>query len=401
MVNKEIIEFCNKILYSLQRLGTRRFIFLFLINAFSFHSKCQSSGIDIYSYYGSVESYMNVERLWDIEIRKEITDQRYYFMITKLYDEELKLLYRSVTRTFQIQQPIFSFPVNVTRVSPYESTWEDAVYYRKMQKSGYLLIPGRYYVEYTLVVTTNGCNWSGEVVFRKRIPLKIDFFNLVELVYPNDKDTLYTRLPMFSWLPVIQYSEDVQYVCKIIESAANGYADIYLTIPYAEFKIQNQTNILYPSTARLLEEGKTYWWTVEAINERGKVLARAKPYSFYVASTLDKQKDEIPLNPLFSYIVLNEEAEKNHYFISTDTLYLAYYCRGNVNDKKISYELVNLITNMIEKMGYGQNLVQLNNGMNLFRIFIKNLKEGSYRMKITDPYDGYQYEIKFTRQKKS
>ncbi|HPQ09160.1 MAG TPA: hypothetical protein PK995_08025 [Bacteroidia bacterium] len=333
---------------------------------------------DIIKNYGEVETYFPVERLWDIDIYSQITDGSYYFATLKLMDKAGDVKYKSKTQTFQINENYFSVYRRNKDVSPFESEWIDNYFYTKVKSSGGFLLPGTYKVEYTLLKTTAGCNWAGEVLIKRIFELTIEYFNNIELVYPANGDTLNNLFPNFLWLPLAPYRDGIKYTIRVVESTQSPEQDLYLNMEYLMVKNLSTTNLIYPSSARKLDYDKRYVWQVVATNENSEILAVSSPNVFYIKG--NNKSKVIELHPSFSYIELNENVKDQWFELNSDTLFIAIRHFGNVEKPVI--KVVNLETKKEIKVSKIADRIQLKNGLNLFVLNLSELSDGVYDFKI-------------------
>lgn len=360
----------------------------------------QTTGVELSKNYANTESYFSIENLWDIELISSNSGNGYYFITLKLMNENYQLLYKSKTQSFQIKNNPFSLLANIGVISPLQSEWIDANYYNSIKKSGGMLLPGKYYVEYTLLSTVAGCNWAGEVLFKKVFPLSIEYFNQIELVFPPNEDTLYTTFPNFMWLPLAPYQAGIRYHIKVAEvTTEKPEQSIFLNIPYLNISSYSDHQLLYPASARKLEKNKKYVWMVDALNEKNEILATSRPFSFYIKDT--PAKDTLHLHPSFSYLEITDNIQDRWIDISNDTLFIAYRHKGK-NQDVLTIQFKKLNPPETSKVKNIQHGIRLNNGTNLYTLLLSDIQEGIYEVKIFNSYDQitYKFYLKKTTSKK-
>lgn len=340
--------------------------------------------IDIIPNYGSPETYFKIDNLWNINLSKQFTDNNYYFLSLRLYNDNHQLLAKSKTKSFQISTPLFNILTNLNVTGTFETEWTDPGFFRIIQKTGGFLPAGNYFIEYTLLATTPGCNWAGEVLLKKNFPLQIESFHQIELLYPPNNDTIHTSFPVLMWLPIAPFSDDIHYTLKLAECTQNPMQDIFLNQPYLEIQNLKTNQIIYPASARKLEQGKKYVWQVIAMNSQQQIMATSTPFVFF--TNKPKKKQTITLNPLFSYIELNDDLNNQWFFVSSDTLFLSLYEPNNpeASHSQLAIELSPLQPDQKNEIVSPPILPTRNikNGMNFFYITLQNIKNGQYLMSI-------------------
>ncbi len=368
--------------------------YILISNAF-----CQNI-IDLQKYYSDVEEYFRPENLWNVEIQKPNIDNHFYFLTLKLYSENNILLYKSKTQTFQITQNPYILQTHFSNIFPFESEWIDDNYYRQIQSSGGMLLPGNYIIEYILLSTVAGCNWAGEIILKKNFKLSIQYFNQIDLLYPPDGDTILTSFPNFVWLPITPYNKNIQYDIKVVEVNSNPDQDIFLNLPFLEVKKLYTHQITYPASARKLENNKKYVWVVTALNSDNKIMAISRPFVFYVKG--NSKNDTIKLNKNFSYIQLTNNIQNQWFEILSDTLFITIDYKGNDEGQNMSIYLKpkkkKKTRNEYIIIKPGSSL-RLKNGWNLYEIPISQLEEDEYQVEIKNPYDNTTYLFYMTRKK--
>jgi hypothetical protein len=93
-----------------------------------------------------------------------------------------------------------------------------------------------------------------------------------QLLYPPDGDSLDTEYPVFQWTPVRESSRcTFYYILRIAEVLAGQVPAEALESNYPHFESFDlyDANLPYPEDALPLEEGKTYAWQVQVLDDKG------------------------------------------------------------------------------------------------------------------------------------
>ncbi len=92
------------------------------------------------------------------------------------------------------------------------------------------------------------------------------------LFFPSDGDTITTQYPTFSWTPVqVPPEYQLRYVMRIAEvlSGQTAHQALVANVVQYENENLNLTTIQYPLDALALEDGKTYAWQVQGVDQNG------------------------------------------------------------------------------------------------------------------------------------
>lgn len=360
----------------------KKYILIFIILFKIILLKAQN--IDIFSNYSLKETYFPYYNLWDIEIKKQIPAEHYYFVLMELLDEQNNILMISRTQAFALSN--LSSPYNIlynkNLTGNFEYEWKDENFYRTVQKTGGFLPEGNYEIKYSLFSTTQGCNWAGEMLFSKIFYLNIYTFNLLDLISPFNKDTIIGKYPTFVWLPLSPEieNENITYTIKVVQVNENSTPEesINTNLPFYEEKNLITTSKIYPLSARTLEPAKKYAWMVTAyLNE--KTVAFSPVYSFYVANEQKQEKKNI-LSPF--YIELKPQTPPQYINVKNESLYISYYLNEN-NQGNLKYSIKNNETGKVFLNGKISPLI-VGQGENLYLIDISRLPDNKeYQLTIT------------------
>lgn len=356
--------------------------------------------IDIVPQYGLINDYFMTEELWNVDIVTQQPPLGFYYVTITLENSNHQTLLKSKTKAFQFNgTKIFNILMNSTMTGVFENEWVDVEYYRNVIKNGKFLLPGTYKVVYTVLSTTEGCNWVGKVLMKKEITLKINYFNRIELLYPLHQDTIHTRFPTFMWLPIAPYDNTLTYSIKVVENKGDPNQDIFLYLPYLESHRLSASSFVYPSYARQLEKGKRYAWQVVAYNDKQEPVAYSEVFQFYVQPNVTR--DTLRLSSYFSYIDLQPELEGTYIVVTSDTLFISIsnplQKETSVQIKRIAQQQDNQFINVHPKLVWQQE-GQNNASRYLYYLDISDVKPGIYEL----TYDAPQKPIKiwFILQKK-
>ena len=358
----------------------QKFNYIFLI-LFSLQS-IRAQIIDIVPQYGLVNDYFLTEELWNVDIVTQQPPLGFYYVTISLENSNHQILFKSKTKAFQFNgTSTFNILMNTAITGVFESEWIDAEYYRNITKNGKFLLPGTYKVIYTILATTEGCNWVGKVLLKKEVTLRINYFNRIELIYPPHQDTIHTRFPTFIWLPIAPYDNTLTYSIKVVENKGDPNQDIFLYLPYLESHRLSTSQFVYPSYARQLERGKRYAWQVIAYNDKQEPVAYSEVFQFFVKP--NATKDTLRLLPYFSYIDLQPELEDAYVVITSDTLFISISNplpkETNVQLKLISKQQDKQFVNVRPKLVWQQK-DQNNVSRYLYYLNISDVKPGIYEL---------------------
>ncbi len=126
--------------------------------------------------------------------------------------------------------------------------------------------------DYTLSVRVESAA-SGRLLAESTALLTISYPDPPMVLFPACGDELITAFPVFQWTPVqvpVQYP--VHYVFRIVEVLEGQIPETALNsnvVWYEDLDIRD-TNYAYPISAQPLEEGKTYAWQVQVLDEAGQ-----------------------------------------------------------------------------------------------------------------------------------
>lgn len=142
----------------------------------------------------------------------------------------------------------------------------------------------------------------------------------INLVDPEDKATLYDRYPVFSWITSYPFASVLTYRIRVAEqkpgqNPANAIARN--NAMWQDNRIA-ATTAIYPLTAKPLEYGQPYVWTVDAYY-KGLLLGGAETWRFILAE--DSIYMAIPKE--VSYLDIKEETGNSRYY-AIGTLKLKY-----------------------------------------------------------------------------
>lgn len=120
-----------------------------------------------------------------------------------------------------------------------------------------------------------------------------------QLIYPDNEMELTTEYPTFQWIPSdIPADYTLSYSMKIVE-VLEGQAllrALEANIPLFEQDGISGSNLSYPIEARAFEEGKTYAWRVQALDQYGLIPTSNQGYSeiftFSVPADTSSEDDE-------------------------------------------------------------------------------------------------------------
>ena len=106
------------------------------------------------------------------------------------------------------------------------------------------------------------------------------------LIEPFDREQTCEKRPNFTWQPSLPVIPGAQYRLTLVEKKPNQASQEALVYNVPVFNQSNVTTplLIYPATARALEEGKMYTWQVTVYKE-GIVLNRSEIWDFTVKCT--------------------------------------------------------------------------------------------------------------------
>ncbi len=194
------------------------------------------------------------------------------------------------------------------------------------QRESALLVPGKYVVCYSILVTDSKQGKPGaEDCIRFIVePVSPPVLNL-----PADKSSLETPLPQFTWIPPapVNLFSDLNYDITLVATIANQSAEeaVQQNMPVFHTSGLRQPMVNYPAGAPALDTGVTYAWQVVARNGRQyaaetnvftfKVLKPAQEseedLSSFVALTRDGRGKPLQAKELLKCSYMNEAAEKS------------------------------------------------------------------------------------------
>jgi hypothetical protein len=220
-------------------------------------------------------------------------------------------------------------------------------------------------------------------------------------ILPTQGDTLFSCLPVFSWLPILPTIPDVTYsfsLFEISDSLADPLAVINTMVPDFATSTPNSTVILYPA-AYQLNNDIPYVWQVKAVLGT-EIIGMTEPISFVQHCALPEAIDSVDLVSIIGY--LEPQPNVGDSYVEThisDTLHIVFYNTGNA--KFLIYDLEYVDENDINQiMDYNQLPVfELRRGPNLIDIPLIAYDEileigGFFNMKITDANGNLQIRYK-------
>ena len=150
---------------------------------------------------------------------------------------------------------------------------------------------------------------------------------LINLVDPEDEAEIYEHYPVLSWVVNYPFASALTYKVRVSErkDGQNKEQAITRNNPIYTEKNAFQTSLVYPVTAKPLQVGQPYVWTVDAYY-KGILLGGAAPWQFTIIE--DSLLKSIPVTQ--SYYAFEEHyAETRVYAIGTLKL---KYTADKMND---------------------------------------------------------------------
>jgi len=152
------------------------------------------------------------------------------------------------------------------------------------------------------------------------------------LIEPFDKEQTCDTRPTFTWQPAMPALPGAQYRVTLVEKKANQASQEALVYNLPVFNQSNVTAplLIYPASARALEEGKTYTWQVTVYKE-AVVLNRSEIWDFTVKCT---DTPKVQKADGFRDI---EDLAKGNYYIAHGSVHFSLY--NAYEEQPISYTL--------------------------------------------------------------
>ncbi|MBV7530982.1 hypothetical protein [Chitinophaga sp. sic0106] len=225
------------------------------------------------------------------------------------------------------------------------------------QRENALLLPGKYIVCYSVVVTD----------YKSGVPVSEDCLRFVVepvsppiLHLPADKDTLQTTLPAFTWIPPapLNIYSDLNYqitVAAVMPGQAPAAA-IQQNIPVYHGSFIRQPFMNYPAGAPPLDTGITYAWMVDALNGN-QFSSQTEVHTFRVSKPIP-----VPANDLSAFVGLSLNGDAKP-LLAESTLKCAY--TNESGETSVDYEIValqqgnQLVTRGRLTMQPGPNLITI------------------------------------------
>jgi len=369
----------------------KRLIILLLVLANSFCINAQY----ITAGYHAGEG-LGIQQLWDVSIHLPVINGKFYYLTFNLTDKNGAVLLEAKSKTFKITESTYHFSDNITANSPYEYNYLNQEWRRSCEKTGNIIPAGNYMVNYVLYETTQGCNWTGIVSFQITIPLNIQYYNSLDLVFPYDNDTIYDSYPLLKWLQLIPEVSDVEYLLTITELLAGQNKELSMVYnPFLYNEKTINTDISYPLFARKLEKGKSYSWQVKAIKDN-RIVTESEIWVFTIGS--NQQDTIIEENPDV-FLTLNPEPIPSHWVnIKGDYLYFTVKTEFDVN-RNVNYAIYSSSSENSIVISGKKSPLTIEYGKNLYSLSVADLKNnGKYSLHVkTDAGTQYLNFIKINK----
>lgn len=177
-------------------------------------------------------------------------------------------VFRSLTNPIALTGAPVQIIDNTSFVSFSDASYTDIDFRNKVQQTGRLLEG-----EYTVCINIE--NLSGAILaYNICANFTILYPSAPQLISPADNETLdpITTYPTFQWIPVIVPSAyEIKYTLRIVEQLTGQTPSQAINANYPIYENNQITNstFTYPIDAPVLENGKTYAWQIQALDQFG------------------------------------------------------------------------------------------------------------------------------------
>ena len=206
-----------------------------------------------------------MEHLWRVDVRNQDDEPTCIRLKVEVREQNEGLIFQGVSNDMTI-------PGNSTkRITPRDITEVKETTYKpeyeeQIKKTGRVPAGSYRICIYVLKCEDNSLLAKDCIFHRVTLPCP------PRLISPTDGDTIVESHPLFQWTPPIPLPAGlrVRYrlkICELYENQ-NPYEAIN-NIPHYENKQLTSTSFLYPVGAKAFEDGKSYCWQVQAVDEDG------------------------------------------------------------------------------------------------------------------------------------
>ncbi len=271
--------------------------------------------------------------------------------------------------------------LQINDVNPVQYNYGNAAALTDRSNNGLLPI-GSYQVCYTLIEQSNKSSLPST---EECIPVEIEPLSPPLLNAPANKDTVTTTAPMFQWIPPAPLTmfSDLNYdfiLAEVIKGQSINEAIQKNTPIYYQNTIKTMF-LAYPSSAKSLEEGKTYAWQVIAKNGNNYA-EKTETWGFTIRTGMALTELKASGYPRLMqgtgalYYVFDDQLKFAYTNTTGDTAVTVNFYTANTTTKNAVYQKTIKIT-------AGENLIQDDAlSKRVFR------QDALYRAEITDTKGG-------------
>lgn len=210
-----------------------------------------------------------------------------------------------------------------------------------------------------------------------------DLSSFLNLIYPNDKDTVETVYPVLTWShsePFNILSPGDHFKIIVVEmnqdQSAESAVTVNIPVYFKEFLSSHQ--IQYPIDAKMLEEGKRYAWQVQKLSN-GTILEKTEAWEFTL------HKNILPKDN--KYTTLKKKHDGGYYLASNDKIFFRF--TESYSGTEPEYRIINEKREEMkpeiknDKKDAGEKQLK-HNGANYYEIDLKplKLKKGFYELEV-------------------
>jgi hypothetical protein len=194
--------------------------------------------------------------------------------------------------------------------------------------------------EYCYTITDN-TNHSGDVIAEQCFNANVQPFSPLLLISPAEKEELCEKRPLLNWQPLLPAMPGMLYQLSLVELKANQQPveALQYNIPLINKFGISAPLLVYPASAKALEEGKSYAWQVSAYNG-DIILEKSEIWDFTI-----KCRDSVVVKEPVAFRNI-EDLLKGNYYISDGTI--SFAIENPYESAELNYSIITLKGNSEE-----------------------------------------------------
>jgi hypothetical protein len=217
--------------------------------------------------------------------------------------------------------------------------------------------------------------------------IESDMTAFLNLVIPNDKETIETQNPVLIWthsepFNILTAGEYFRLAVVEMQMDQTPEAAMSTNVPVYMKDYVSSHQVQYPSDAKTLEQGKTYAWQVQKISN-ASIIKKSEAWEFKLAQNV--KPDDI------KYAVLKSRPDNTYYVTTNGKLYFTYFEEYNTN--QLNYSVYNsknqLVKNIqikrMEADNKNTNMVQMGSNKYMLDADASKLDKGTYTLQVINP----------------